>query len=234
MSRSLEIFYLPLLFLSVVLFGGMRVVGVRVVLVPPPLFTLVLAFLLVGVLVRSGALAPERLMSAGRSALANISGAIVLLTVFAAATQAFNVATPELGLPRLLFSVFLFVLLLNTLAASPDRSRVLRSLLVIFGSAFVLKFIILAALADPEGGWLKRVLLAMIEGLTLGTLTQTIYAPITGYLAFFVLTLFLIGLALLPPRRLPPTLVSDTSDTSDTTLARRDDVKGGAEGVAGE
>src|SRR5262245_26456642 len=105
MSRILEIFYLPLLFLSVVLFGGLRV-GAHVVLVPPPLFTLVLAFLLVGVLVRTGALAPKRLMSASRSTLANISGAIVLLSVFAAATQAFNIATPESGLPRLLFSVF--------------------------------------------------------------------------------------------------------------------------------
>ena len=225
MSRNLEIFYLPLLFLSVVLFGGVRV-GAQVMLVPPPLFTLVLAFLLVCVLVRSGALDPERLMSSSRSTLANISGAIVLLTAFAAATQAFNVATPELGLPRLLFSVFLFVLLLNTLAAAPDRTRVHRSLLVIFGSAFVLKFIVLAALADPEGGWLKRVMLAMIEGLTLGTLTQTAYAPITGYVAFFVLMLFLIGVALLPSRRPAP--------LSDTGLARRDDVEGGAERLARE
>jgi len=230
MTRALEIFYLPLLFLSVVLFGGMRI-GAQVVLVPPPLFTLVLAFLLVGVLVRSGALAPERLMSSTRSTLANISGAVVLLTVFAAATQAFNAATPELGLPRLLFSVFLFVLLLNTLAASPDRIRVLRSMLVIFGSAFVLKFIVLAALADPEGGWLKRVLLAMLEGLTLGTLTQTVYAPVTGYIAFFVLALFLIGLTLLPARLTVDPL---ESDTSDTLLSRRDDVKRRAERLTGE
>lgn len=230
MSRNLEIFYLPLLFLSVALFGGMRV-GTRVVLVPPPLFALVLAFLLVGVLVRSGALAPERLINPARSGVANVSGAVVLLTLFAAATQAFNVATPELGLPRLLFGVFLFVLLLNTLAAAPDRIRVLRSLLVIFGSAFVLKFIVLAALADPQGGWLKRVLLAMIEGLTLGTLTQTTYAPITGYVAFFVLTLFLVGLALLPAR--PPGRASE-SDTSDTSLARRNDADDGAERLAGE
>ena len=230
MSRSLEIFYLPLLFLSVVLFGGMRV-GAQVVLVPPPLFSLVLAFLLVSVLVRTGALAPERLMNSARTTLANISGAIVLLTVFGAASQAFNIATPEFGLPRLLFSVFLLVLLLNTLAAAPDRVRVLRSLLVIFGSAFVLKFIVLAALADPEGGWLKRVLLAMIEGLTLGTLTQSVYAPVTGYIAFLVLTIFLIGLTLLPAR-LPAS--ASVSGTAAVALSRRDDVKGGPERIAGE
>jgi hypothetical protein len=67
------------------------------------------------------------------------------------------------------------VLLINTFAASPDRVRVLRSVLVIFGSAFVLKFIVLAALSDPAGGWLKRVLVAMLEGLTLGTMSQELY-----------------------------------------------------------
>jgi hypothetical protein len=208
MSRNLEVFYLPWLFLTVALFGGVRVAR-QVVLVPPPLFTLVLAFLLLGVLVRSGALAPERLMNPGRRPLANVSGAVVLVTVFAAATQAFNVAIPESGLPRILFDVFLLVLLLNTLAASPDRLRVLRSLLVIFGSAFVLKFIVLAALSDPAGGWLKRVLQSVLEGLTLGTLTQTVYSPITGYVAFIALTLFFAGLALLPPRRPAQAAVPD-------------------------
>ena len=199
MSRTREAFVLPLLFLTVALLGGVRVAD-RIVLLPPPLFTLVLAFLLVGVLVRSGALAPERLMSATRPPLANVSGAVVIVTAFIAATQAFSVAIPETGLPRLLFSVFLLVLLVNTLAASPDRVRVLRSVLVIFGSAFVLKFIVLAALSDPAGGWLKRVLVAMLEGLTLGTLSQDLYRPVTGYIAFVALTLFVGSLALLPSR----------------------------------
>ena len=199
MSSAREAFVLPSLFLTVALLGGVRVAD-RIVLLPPPLFTLVLAFLLVGVLVRSGALAPERLMSVSRSPLANLSGGVVIVTVFLAATQAFNAAIPESGLPRLLFSVFLLVLLVNTLAASPDRVRVLRSVLVIFGSAFVLKFIVLAALSDPEGGWLKRVLIAMLEGLTLGTLSQDLYRPATGYIAFVTLSLFVGALALLPSR----------------------------------
>ena len=202
MNCTRETFALPLLFLTVALLGGVRVAD-RIVLLPPPLFTLVLAFLLVGVLVRSGALAPGRLMSTARSPLANVSGAVVIVTLFVAATQAFNTAMPESGLPRLLFGVFLLVLLVNTLAASPDRVRVLRSVLVIFGSAFVVKFIVLAALSDPAGGWLKRVLLVMLEGLTLGTLSQEIYRPLTGYIAFATLALFVGSLALLPsqPRR---------------------------------
>jgi hypothetical protein len=199
MSRTREAIVLPLLFLTVALLGGIRVAD-RLVLLPPPLFTLVLAFLLVGVLTRSGALAPERLMNSARSPLANVSGAVVLVTAFGAAAQAFNAAIPEYGLPRLLFSVFLLVLLINTLAAAPDRVRVLRSVLVIFGSAFVLKFIVLAAVSDPAGGWLTRVLQVMLEGLTLGTLSQEVYRPVTGYIAFLTLTLFVGSLTLLPAR----------------------------------
>lgn len=199
MSVALEAFYLPLIMLTVTLLGGLRVAE-RVILMPPPLVTLVLAMLLLGILVRSGALAPDRLMSTERSAVANLNGLVALIGTFLASAQAFNLATPESGLPRLMFSVFLVVLLLNTMAASSDRIRTLRSLAVTFGSAFVLKFIVLAAISDPAGGRLKRILLVMLEGLTLGTLTQDTFHPITGYLAFFTFVLFVVGLSLLPGR----------------------------------
>ena len=199
MSRALEVFYVPLLFLTVTLVGGLRVAD-RFVFVRPPLSALVLAVLLVTALVRCGALAPQRLMHPGRSTLQNLSGATVLMTMFAAAVQAFNSVIPESGLPRLGVIVFLFVLLLNTIAASIDRTHVLRSTAVILGSSFVLKFIVLAELSDPAGGWLKRALLATLEGVTLGTLTQEPFAPVTGYASFFALALFLGGLALLPRR----------------------------------
>jgi len=197
MSRALEVFCLPLLFLTVALLGGVRV-DARILFVPPPLSTLVLAIVLMAALVRCGALAPERLIHSGRPPLAIASGVIVLLTTFAAAVQAFNVVIPESGLPRVVVTVFLFLLVLNTIAASSDRTHVLRSTAVIVGSTFVLKFIVLAALSDTEGGWLKRALLASLEGVTLGTLTQPRVAPVTGYLAFVALVLFLAGLALLP------------------------------------
>jgi hypothetical protein len=202
MSPAREAFFLPLLFLTVALFGGVRIFD-RVVLLPPTLFGLVLGLLLLGVIVKCGALAPERLMSSARPAIANLNGLAVLVTAFFACAQAFNLATPDAGLPHLLFSVYFLVLLINTLAASPDRVRVLRSLAVIFGSAFILKFIVLAALSDPEGGRLRRVLLALLEGVTLGTLTQPLAHPATGYLAFFTLLMFLIGLALLPSEVAP-------------------------------
>ena len=200
MSRTMEAIYLPLLFLTVTLLGGLRVAE-HVTFVPPPLFALVLGLLLFGVLVRSHVLAPERLMHASRSALENLNGLVVILTTFFASTQIFNLMIPESGLPFLLFNVFLFVLLLNTLAGSPDRIAVLRSLAVMVGSAFTLKFIVLSALADPEGGALKRMLLVLLEGVTLGTLSQPPLHAVTGYVAFATLVLFLVGLAMLAPAR---------------------------------
>jgi hypothetical protein len=207
MSAASEAFYLPALFLTVVLLGGVRIAD-RIVLLPPPLFALVLGLLLFGVLVRSGAVAVHRMMSAGRSRLANANGLVVILTTFLASAQVFNLVTPETGLPRLLFSVFFLVLLFNTLAASPDRVRVLRSLVVIFGSAFVLKFVVLAALSDPTGGMLKRALLVLLEGVTLGTLTQDVFRESTGYVAFFTIVLFLVGLAVSPSEASAPPLPS--------------------------
>ena len=199
MKAATEAIYLPVLFLTVALLGGLRV-GERVTFVPPPLFALVLGVMLFGVLVRGRVLAPERLMSASRPPLENLNGLVVILSTFFAATQVFNLVTPESGLPFLLFNVFLFVLLVNTLAVLPDRVSVLRSMAVITGAAFILKFIVLGAISEPGDSTLKRVLYALLEGVTLGTLTQPRLHPVAGYLAFATLGMFLIGLAMLPAR----------------------------------
>jgi hypothetical protein len=197
MTAAREAAFLPLAFLTVTLLGGVRIAD-RLSLLPPSLFCLVLALMLMGTLMKCGVVAPGRLMNGRRSGLENSCGFVVLFTAFLASAQAFSVITPATGLPHLLFQVFLFTLLLNTLAAGADRVRTLRSLLVIFGSAFILKFIVLAALSDQTGGRLKRVLVVLLEGVTLGTLTQDVLHPATGYLAFFTLALFLSALAMLP------------------------------------
>lgn len=200
MTAAREAIYLPLMFLAVTLLGGMRL-GPRVEFVPPPLFALVLAIIILAVLVRSGALAPDRLMNNARSPLENVNGFTVLLTAFAATAQAFNLATPTAGLPLLIVDTLLLVLLVNTLVAAPDRTRVLRSFMVIFGAAFVLKFVILASLSDPTGGRTKKVLQLLLEGITLGTLTQAPIPAAAGYIAFGTLLLYLIAISLLPARR---------------------------------
>ena len=199
MKAATEAVYLPTLFLTVALLGGLRV-GDRLTFVPPPVFALVLAMMLFGVLVRGRVLAPDRLMSASRSPLENLNGLVVILSTFFAAAQIFNLVTPETGLPFLLFNVLLFLLLVNTLTAFPDRVSVLRSMAVMTGAAFILKFIVLGAMSDPGEGALKRILYVLFEGVTLGTLTQPRLDPAAGYVAFATLVLFLVGLAMLPAR----------------------------------
>lgn len=204
MTATREAILLPLMFLTVALLAGVRIGG-TIGLVPPSVFALVLGILLVRLLIQSGALAPERLMSSSRSAMANGNGAVVLFTLWAAASQTCALLIPDSGLPRLGFNVFFLILLLNTAAANPDRRRLLRSLAVTFGSAFVVKFVILHELSAPGTGWTKRVLQAMLEGITLGTLTQDVLHPAAGYVALFALGLFLAGTFLLPYRQPPPT-----------------------------
>lgn len=197
---------LPLIFLTVAFGGGLRVTAVtrQLVFLPPSLMALVLALLLLGALVRTGTLLPEVLMRPTRPPLANASGLIVVISLFAAAAQVFNTTTPESGLLQFIVNVFFFLLLWNTVAAQPDRRRMISSLIVIFGGAFVVKYVVLAALYDPNGGLTKRVLMTMLEGVTLGGLTYQSPAPVTGYVAFFTVLLFLIGVTLLPARAVVP------------------------------
>jgi len=188
---------LPAIFLTVALFGGLEP-GAGDPWAAPSLFSLVLAVMVLAALVRSGTLAPDRLLHGSRSILANSNGFVVLVSLFAASAQVLHMLTPRSGLPGLIVGVVLFVLLLNTLVMSPDRPRLLRSFAVVTGSAFLLKFVLLASLADPDGGRTKRVLLALFDVATLGTISQAPLHPGSGYLAFGIVLLFLIGILLLP------------------------------------
>jgi hypothetical protein len=199
MTARREALFLPLVFLTVFLLGGFRIAATTA-LTPPGLFSLVLAILLLRVLIQSGTLAPGQLLTPARSLLENLNGVVVLFSLWAAAAQTFAMLIPESGLPRLAFNVLFLVVLLNTAAAAPDRLRLMRSLGVMFGATFVLKFVVLYELSKPGTSWLSRVLQAMVEGVTPGTLVQDVPHPITGYLALLSLILFLVGVFLLPFR----------------------------------
>jgi len=199
MSPVREAIVLPSLFLTVALAGGLRP-GAPFTVAPPPLLALVLAVLLAGVLVQSGALDPLRLMNASRSPLANGNGMVLLGTLLVASAQVFSLLTPEAGLPRIVLSVYFLVLMFHTIAADPDRVRLLRSLGVTFGAAFVLKFVVLDALAGPASGRVGRAMQMLFEGVTLGALTQDAQHPAAGYVAFLTVGMFLVSVWMLPAR----------------------------------
>ncbi len=198
MNATREAILLPALFLTVALLGGLRI-GDGVRLIPPALASLVLAMLLVGALARARVLVPDALMHMQRSPLENTSGAIVLASLFAASAQVFNLLTPDRGLLRALFTVFFVVQLLTTLAAVAARTAMLRGLVVVMGSAFVLRFIVLESLYAPGGGILTRMMTAALEGVTLGSFDYEPNGPLTGYVGFITLGLYFAGLVLLAP-----------------------------------
>jgi hypothetical protein len=199
MTAVREALVLPALFLSVTLLGSLRL-GAALMLRPPTVFSLLLAVLLTATLVQSGAFDPRRVIHAGRSALANANGIAILASLFVAAAQVFSMLMPDSGLPRIVLGVYFLGLMLYTIAAGPDRIRLLRSLGVTFGSAFLLKFIVLDALSGPASGRLTRALQLLFEGATLGAITQEPQHGSAGYFAFATLGLFLLAVWLLPAR----------------------------------
>jgi hypothetical protein len=197
-SAVREAIVLPFLLLTIALLAGADI-GTSIALVPPSLFSLVLATMLIVALVRSGALDPSRLLHGSRSILGNANGIVVLAGLFVASAQVLSLLTPRSGLPLFFVDVLLFVLLLNTLVAEPDRVRLLRSLAVTLGSALILKFVVLAAVSSPSGSRMSRVIVALFDAATFGSITQEVQSPAAGYLAFFASGIYLVALALLPP-----------------------------------
>ena len=197
MTPLREAVVLPSLFLTVALLGGVRIAE-AVRLVPPSLSALVLAGLLLGTLVRGGAIAPGRLLHGTRAPIENVSGAIVVLCLFAASAQALNLVIPERGLLHAAFAIFVFGQLMTMNAAGGNRTGLLRSVLVLLASLFVLRYILVEALYAPGGGVLHTLFTSLLAGASLGGISYEPHAPITGYLAFVTLGLFMLGLLLLP------------------------------------
>jgi hypothetical protein len=190
---------LPFLFLTVTLLGGLRIGAENgtFIFIAPPLVTLLLATLLMLLLVRGGLVSLRHWIGSDLPPLTNVAHIWTLITVFFASAQAFNSVLPERGLLHWLFSFFFLWTLWNNQFSSFDARRLLRSLTVLFGTAFVLKHMLLASLYSPDGGWLKRVAGTVLQGVALGTLDAPSFAAATGYIAFFTLALYVAGLILL-------------------------------------
>jgi hypothetical protein len=203
-----EAIVLPGIFLTVTLLGGLRI-GPAIRFVPPPLIALVLALLVIVALVRARAVDPAGLVHQGRPPLENLSGAIVGVSLAAASVQVFNLLTPDSGLLHVMVGAFFFVQLLATIAGTNERRALLRSLTVLLGSAFVLRYVVLESLYARSGGTLARVLTVLMEGVSLGALQYEPSAAATGYLAFLALGLYLIGIFLLPTGRSPMRTVTE-------------------------
>lgn len=193
---------LPMIFMIVALLGGLRIdaESYSFVFVPPPLITLILSMLLMILFVRGHIIEWRSWIRSDQPALTNISHMLTLLTLYFASAQAFNSVLPERGLIFWLFSFFFLWTLLNNQFSNFDARRLLRSLVILFSTAFFLKHMLLASLFSPGGGGFGKWLVSKVVDIsTLGTIDFLLFAPATGYISFFTLALYVLGLILLTP-----------------------------------
>ena len=194
---------LPTILLTSALLGGLRIDGQtrQFIFIAPPLVTLVLAVLLGTLFVRAGAIEVHRWLAIELPLLTNVSHLLTLVSLFFASAQAFNSVLPESGLLHWMFSFFFLWTLWTNQFSTFDPRRLLRSLIMLFGTAFVLKHLLVSALYAPEGGWLRTITSAMLQGISIDVPR---FAPITGYISFFALALYVGGLMLIAPVPPPP------------------------------
>ena len=188
----------PTILLTAGLLGGLRIDGQtrEFVFMAPPLITLVLAILLGVLFVRAGAIDLRGWFAIEQPAVTNLSHLLTLMSLFFATAQTFNSVLPESGLLHWMFSFFFLWTLWTNQFSNFDRRRLLRSILVLFGTAFVVKHILLSALYVPGGGWLRTIATNLLQGISLDV---PAFAPATGYISFIALLLYLAGLLLIGP-----------------------------------
>lgn len=198
----LRYIFVPIIFLSVSLLGGLRLSGVDVsfIFLKPALLCLIFASVLLVIFFRSGLIRVNGWFSESFPLRKNIANGVVLLSMFAATTQLFNSLIPEQGLPFWIVSFCFLWTLWNNLFADFDTKKLLRSLGGLFGLAFVAKYLVLANLTAPVGqSWLR----SMIENPAQQTMTWLLDLPQfsagTGYIQFFAVALYIFCLYLIPP-----------------------------------
>jgi hypothetical protein len=193
---------LPIALLAVVLLGGLRLRAPdgAFLFLPPPLVTLCLAGLALALFLRAGLVRGSAWVSAELPLPVSVANALTLLALFAATAQAINSVLPEQGLLHWVFVLCFFWTLWQDQFTPWAVARLLKSLAVLFGTAFVLKHVVLGALyGGPSPGLSRRILNVLLEGVTLGTLDAPSFAPATGYVSFVTVALYVGALALVRP-----------------------------------
>ncbi len=192
---------LPIVFLLVTLLGGLRLGSVdnAFIFIKPELICLIFSAVLMILFFRAGLLSLEGWFSDEFPLLQNAANGVVLLTLFTASAQLFNSLLPEQGLTFWVVAFCFFWTLWNNLFAEFDTKRLIRSLAALFGLAFVVKYLVLANLTAPQGdGWLQRLIANPGKEAFTWMLDLPRYSAGTGYIQFFTIVLFLIGIFLTP------------------------------------
>jgi len=201
-STILNYLFLPFIFLTVALLGGLRL-GSQTsdfLFLKPPLVCLIFAAILLILFFRAGLIRFEGWFSENFSTLKNVANTTILLALFAASTQVFNALLPESGLPFWVITFCFFWTLWNNLFAEFETKKLLKSLGGLFGLAFVVKYLLLANLTAPANeNWWQGIFQNPTKEAFTYLLDLPRFSPSTGYIQFFTLAFYLVGLFLLPP-----------------------------------
>lgn len=200
-ARQATYIYLPFIFLTVTLLGGLRFSGgdSSFIFIAPALICLVFALILLILFFRARLISIDGWFTEEFSTLKNLANGSVVLTLFAASAQIFNSLLPERGLPFWVVAFCFFWILWNNLFADFDTKKLLRSLGALFGLAFVAKYMLLANLTAPaERSWLRSLFENPAQEALTWLLDLPRFSPVTGYVQFFAVSLFFLGLFLMP------------------------------------
>lgn len=200
-AQYLRHLVLPVVFLTVALLGGLRIASEdsAFVFFRPALVCLIFAAIVLVLFARAGVMRLDGWFSESFPPLKNVANGFVIVSLFAAATQVFNSLLPEQGIPFWIVAFCFFWTLWNNLFADFDTRKLFRSLGGLFGLAFVAKYLVLANLTAPAGRtWFE----ALTENPGQEAITRLLdlprYSGATGYIQFFAVALFLLGLYLFP------------------------------------
>lgn len=203
-ASYLQYLVLPFLFLTVTLLGGLRIgqENGELIFFRPALICLIFGLMLLVLFFRAKLIELDGWLGETLPAVRNAANGLTLVTLFAASTQVFNALIPEQGLPFWVVSFCFFWTLWTNLFAEFDTRRLLQSLGGLFGLAFVAKYLVLINLVPENSeGWLDVLSLKNITQETFAYLLDLPdFSGATGYIQFFTLVLYLIGLFLLRPR----------------------------------
>ena len=170
------------------------------VFLKPALICLIYASILIVLFFRANLIKLDGWFSEKISTLKNIANAAVLFSLFAASAQVFNSLLPERGLPFWIIGFCFFWTLWNNLFAEFDTRRLIKSLGGLFGLAFVVKYLVLANLTAPTSeSWWQGIVQNPTQNAFTWLLDLPRFSAGTGYIQFFALVFYLLGLFLLSP-----------------------------------
>jgi hypothetical protein len=168
--------YIPLIFLTATLLGGLRFSSGdgSFIFLKPSLVCLIFAAMLMVLFARAGLVRFGGWFSENASLLANAASAAVIGSVYAASTQIFNSLIPEQGLPYWVVTFCFF---------------------------WTLCLVLLNLASPADQGWLESILKNPSQSAATWLLDIPRFSAATGYIQFFAVALYLLGLYLLPSSR---------------------------------